>query len=82
MFSPGKLNSITTFALNCSLFDRISDGNRVQKISTYYDYVTVILQIVIRLENLCHFNKRTIFCLLETMYIFRGEVYIMSCVPL
>lgn len=43
MFGPGKLNSIITFALKCSLFDRISDGNGVQKISTYYDYVTVNL---------------------------------------
>lgn len=60
-----NLNGSVIFALNYSLYDRISDGNRVQKISAYYDYATVICQVVIRLEKVIQFQSQTNFLLVR-----------------
>lgn len=65
-----NLNGSVTFALNYSLYDKISDGNGVQKISTYYDYVTVICQVVIRLEKVVLFQPQNNFLLVRNNMYF------------
>lgn len=65
-----NLNSSVTFALNYSLYDRISDGNGAQKISAYYDYITVICQSVIRLEKVTLFQPQNNFLLVRNNMYF------------
>lgn len=41
IFSLGKLYNIITFTLNYFMYDRIYDGNGVEKYHCTHDYVTV-----------------------------------------
>lgn len=65
-----NLNGSVTFALNYSLYDRISDGNGVQKISAYCDYVTIICQVVIWLERVMLFQPQNNFLLVRNNVYF------------
>lgn len=58
-------NGSVTFALNYFLYDRISDGNGVQKISAYCDYPTVICHVVIRLEKVTLVQSQNNFLLVR-----------------
>lgn len=70
-----NLNGNVTFALNYSLHDKISDGNRVQKISAYYDYAIVICQVVVRLEKVMRFQSQNNFLLVRNnVHFWREEI--------